>query len=63
MTYTPVTWEDEILDTTPAKYQIVDDSAGEIAASATIAPVTSITPGTALDADNMNHIEQGIADV
>lgn len=63
MTYTPQTWENEVPATTPAKYTIIDDTAGVIAASASIELVTEVTPGTPLDAARMNHIEQGIADV
>lgn len=63
MTYTPQTWENEVPATTPVKYTIIDDTAGVIAASASIELVTEVTPGTPLDAARMNHIEQGIAAV
>lgn len=60
MPYTKTTWTDEIPASSPVKYEIVDDVLGEVAGSATIAPVTSITPGTALNATNLNKIETGI---
>lgn len=63
MTYTPQVWENEVPATTPVKYTIIDDTAGVIAASASIELVTEVTPGTPLDAARMNHIEQGIAAV
>ncbi len=60
-TYTPTNWVDEVPASTPVKYQIIDDITGEICASATIAPVTSITPGTPLNATTENNQELGIA--
>jgi hypothetical protein len=64
MAYSPTTWEDEVPDSTPVKYTITDDTAGEIAASATIDLATApTTSGTPINAANLNHIEQGIADV
>lgn len=62
MTYTPTVWTNEAPETSPVKYAITDDTAGVVAASATIAPVTSITPGTALNATNLNKMENGIKD-
>ena len=59
-TYTPTTWENEAPSTTPVKYAITDDTAGEIAASATIELVTSVDAGTAVNATNLNHIETGL---
>lgn len=63
MTYSKTIWTNEVPATTPVKYAIIGDVEGEISASATIAPVTSITPGTALNAANLNHIEDGVAAV
>ncbi len=64
MTYTPTTWVDEIPAETPEKYTITDDDLGEIAASATIALATEPgTPGTAVNATNLNHLEQGLVDI
>lgn len=60
MPYTKTTWTDEIPASTPVKYVVTDDVLGEVAGSATIALVTSVTPGTALNATNMNKIETGI---
>lgn len=61
MAYTPTNWENEI-PLSPPKYRIVDDFAGEIATSAEIELVTEVSPGTPLNASNMNKIEQGIKD-
>jgi len=60
MVYSPTTWTDEVLGATPAKYVITDDTAGEIAASATIDLATAPTPGTPVDATHLNNIEDGI---
>jgi hypothetical protein len=60
MAYTPTTWTNDTPASSPVKYIITDDSAGVVAASATIAPVTSITPGTPINATNLNNIENGI---
>lgn len=60
MPYTKTVWSDEVPVTTPVKYQITDDTAGEIAASAEIALVTSVTPGTPLNASNLNKLETGV---
>lgn len=60
MPYTPTVWTDESLASTPAKYSITGDIEGEISASAEIALVTSVTPGTPLNATNLNKIETGI---
>lgn len=63
-TYTPITWVDEVPSATPLKYQIVEDTDGELAASATIELITALTtPGTAVNATNLNHIEQGLETV
>jgi len=59
-TYTPTVWEDEVPASTPVKYSITDDTNGVLAASAEIAPVTTITPGTPLNATNLNKIENGV---
>lgn len=58
--YTKTVWTDEVPASTPVKYEIVDDVSGEIAGSATIAPVTGITPGTELNATHLNNIEDGV---
>jgi multidrug efflux pump subunit AcrA (membrane-fusion protein) len=60
--YTKTTWADEVPASTPVKYSITGDVEGEISASAEIAVVTSVTPGTALNAANLNHMEDGIED-
>jgi hypothetical protein len=61
-TYSPTTWADEVPASTPVKYKITDDIGGVLADSAKIELVTSVTPGTPLNAANLNHIEQGIED-
>lgn len=58
--YVKQEWVDSIPAETPIKYAIVDDSEGTVASSATIAPVTSITPGTPLNATTENYQEEGI---
>lgn len=60
MPYTKTTWTNETPQSSPVKYQVNDDTNGIIAASATITPVTTITPGTPLDSTNLNKIEEGI---
>jgi hypothetical protein len=60
MPYIPTVWSNETPASTPIKYTITDDDLGEIAASATIAAATSITPGTPLDSTNLNKMEEGI---
>lgn len=59
-TYTPQTWADEVPTTTPVKYAITGDSEGTISESAVITPVTTIIPGTPLNATNLNKMEMGI---
>jgi hypothetical protein len=61
--YVPITWENEVPNSTPIKYSITGDSEGVISASAQIAQVTPVTAGTPVNAANLNHIEQGISDV
>jgi hypothetical protein len=58
--YTKVNWTDEVPAETPVKFSIIDDTDGEIAASAAIAPVTSITSGTDMNALNLGHMDTGI---
>jgi len=60
--YTKTVWEDEVPVSTPVKYSITDDVAGEIAGSAVIAVETSVTAGTPINATNLNKIETGIYD-
>lgn len=60
MSYEKTTWEDEVPDSTPVKYSIVDDVLGEVAGSATITLETGVTPGTPLSAANLNNIEDGL---
>jgi hypothetical protein len=60
MAYSRTTWENSTPAASPVKYVITGDSEGEISASATITPATSITPGTPVNAANLNNIEDGI---
>lgn len=61
--YTKTTWTNETPYSTPIKYAITDDSAGVVAASATIELVFPATAeGTPVSATNLNHMEQGIYD-
>lgn len=59
-TYVPTTWEDEVPNSTPVKYAITGDSEGIISSSAEITLVTTIVPGTPLNATNLNKMEMGI---
>jgi len=63
MPYIKTDWTNEILD--GAERFIVKDNVGAtLLDNVQIALKTSvITPGTPIDADNLNHIEQGIYDV
>lgn len=61
--YEPIGFENEVPSATPLKYKITDDTEGVIAESATIELETPVTPGTPLNATNLNHIEQGIVDL
>lgn len=58
--YVKINWENEVPSSSPAKYEIVDDSLGEIATSASIQLVTAVTAGTPLNATNLNHMDDGI---
>ena len=60
MPYTPTTWQDETPASTPIKYKITDDSSGVLGNSAKIELVTSVTPGTPINATNLNKMENGI---
>lgn len=60
--YTKVNWTNEVPATLPIKYKISQDSDGDVCTDATIELVTSVTPGTAMNASNFNHMEQGIED-
>lgn len=58
--YTKQTWQDEVL-AGDERYAITDDGTGVIAASAEIALTTGVVQaGSPVDADRMNHIEEGI---
>jgi hypothetical protein len=55
--YTPTEWEDEVPGEDPVTYDIAGLTAGK-----TIVPHVAVTPGTPVNATNMNHIEAGIED-
>jgi hypothetical protein len=60
MTYTPTTWADEVPATSPVKYNIKTSGGTPIYTDVQIEVNTSVTPGTPLNAVNLNHIETGI---
>jgi len=60
MAYVKTTWADEVPNSSPVKYQIIDDINGELGGSATIELVTGVTAGTPLNATNLNHLEDGL---
>lgn len=60
MPYVKTVWTDETPASTPVKYKITDDTGGITNASAKIELVTSVTPGTPLNATNLNKMEDGI---
>ncbi len=62
MSYTPLNWTNEVPASMPVKYKISQTTDGDICTDATIELVTSVTPGTAMNASNFNHMEQGIED-
>lgn len=57
--YTKTIWIDEIVTGTP-KYRVTDDGDGVIAGSALIEIISPVTPGTPLNATNLNHLETGV---
>jgi hypothetical protein len=63
MPYTKTIWTDEIPASTPVKYKMTDDVLGEVAGSAKIEVVTSVTAGTQLNAANLNKVEDALEDV
>lgn len=60
MTYTPTTWSDEVPQTTPVKYTIRTSAGAIIYDDVQIDIKTTVTPGTSVNAANLNKIEQGI---
>lgn len=63
MPYTKTTWVDEILDGAE-RFDIKDNLGTDIETNVQIVLKTSVTtPGTPIDAENLNKIEQGIYDV
>lgn len=62
MPYTKTNWIDEIPASLPIKYVVTDDVDGVIASSATIELVTPATPGTPINATNLNKHEDAIYD-
>lgn len=59
--YVKTVWTDEVPDTTPIKYEIIEDTPDDLS-SVQINIITDVTAGTALSAANLNKIEQGIHD-
>jgi len=60
-TYTPTNWVDEVPASTPVKYKLTDAVNGVLGDDVTIEVVTSVTPGTPLNATTENNQETGIA--
>ena len=60
-TYTPTNWVDEVPESTPVKYKMTDGVNGVLGEDVSIEVVTSITPGTPLNATTENNQETGIA--
>lgn len=58
--YVKVNFSNEVPATTPVKYKISQTTDGDVATDATIELVTSVTPGTPLNAANLDHMETGI---
>lgn len=61
MAYTQTNWQNEA-PSGPLRFSIHGDVEGVISDSAEIVLVTPTTPGTPMNAANLNHMEQGIAD-
>jgi hypothetical protein len=55
--YTPTTWEDEVPGATPQTYDI-----STVATDVEITPHDAPTPGTPMNASNLNHLEGGVED-
>jgi hypothetical protein len=63
MSYTPTTWVDEVLSGAE-RFDIKEDGGTPIHENVQIVLASTVTtPGTSLNATNMNHIEGGIADL
>lgn len=61
MAYSPTTWTDEVPQSSPVKYTIRDTNGNILYDNVQIDVKTTITtPGTSVNAANLNHIEQGI---
>jgi len=58
--YVKVNFSNEVPATTPVKYKISQTTDGDVCTDATIELVTSVIPGTALNAANLDHMEDGI---
>jgi hypothetical protein len=61
-TYSKRVWADEVPAISPMKYEVIDDTNGHIADSATIVPKSGAitTPGTPVNATNLNQLEDGV---
>ena len=62
MSYTPTEWTDEVPASTPVKYTVRDSGGSILYDDVTIEVKTSLTPGTQLNAANMNKLEGGVED-
>jgi hypothetical protein len=59
--YTKNTWVDEVLATTPTKYQVKNDAGTEVYAGAEISLATAVSvAGSPVNATRMNNIDDGL---
>ncbi len=59
-TYTPTVWVDSVPEETPIKYNIRDEDGVLVNENVSVETATLITPGTPVNAVNMNKLEQGV---
>jgi hypothetical protein len=60
MAYIPVVWQNEVPNGLPLRYKITDFDGTVLAEGAMIELLNALTPGTPVNATNLNHIEQGV---
>jgi hypothetical protein len=60
MAYIPVVWTNEVPNGLPLRYKITDFDGTVLAEGAMIELLNALTPGTPVNATNLNHIEQGV---
>ena len=62
MPYTRTDWSNEAPDSTPILYDIKDAAGAAVHSDVQIEIKTTVTPGTPVNAANLNNLEQGVAD-